>query len=54
MALGISDCRVWMRVPGDVVFAFGTVFLAWFAIRLLRGGKHQQPVKIPAGSAMGR
>lgn len=27
---------VWMRVPGDVVFALGVVVLAWFALRLLR------------------
>jgi nitric oxide reductase subunit B len=27
---------VWMRVPGDVVFAAGTFYLAWFALRLLR------------------
>ncbi|TFW33868.1 nitric-oxide reductase large subunit [Massilia horti] len=29
---------VWLRVPGDVVFALGTLFLALFALRLLRGG----------------
>jgi nitric oxide reductase subunit B len=27
---------VWLRVPGDIVFAIGTVFLALFALRLLR------------------
>jgi nitric oxide reductase subunit B len=26
---------VWLRVPGDVVFAAGTLYLAWFAIGLL-------------------
>ncbi len=35
------ETMVWLRVPGDVVFAFGTLFLALFAIRLLRGGKRQ-------------
>ena len=41
------ETLVWMRVPGDVVFAFGTLFLAVFAIRLLRGGKHQTaPVQV--------
>jgi len=30
---------VWMRAPGDVVFAFGTLLLAGFAIRLLMGRK---------------
>ncbi|MGA8786950.1 MAG: nitric-oxide reductase large subunit, partial [Polaromonas sp.] len=45
------ETMVWMRVPGDVVFAIGTVFLAWFAIRLLTGGKRQQPALAPAGRA---
>ena len=27
---------VWARVPGDIVFAFGTLFLALFVFRLLR------------------
>jgi nitric oxide reductase subunit B len=30
---------VWLRVPGDVVFAIGTLFLAVFALRLLIGRK---------------
>lgn len=30
---------VWLRVPGDVVFALGVVVLAWFALRLLRKAK---------------
>jgi nitric oxide reductase subunit B len=28
---------VWMRVPGDIVFAAGAVVLAVFALRLWRG-----------------
>jgi nitric oxide reductase subunit B len=31
----LMETLVWMRVPGDVVFALGTVFLALFAWRLL-------------------
>jgi nitric oxide reductase subunit B len=27
---------VWLRVPGDIVFAAGAVFLAWYALNLLR------------------
>ncbi|TFW01801.1 nitric-oxide reductase large subunit [Oxalobacteraceae bacterium OM1] len=30
---------VWLRVPGDIVFAVGTLFLAVFALRLLGGRK---------------
>jgi nitric oxide reductase subunit B len=32
---GFMETLVWMRVPGDVVFAAGTLFLALFAWRLL-------------------
>jgi nitric oxide reductase subunit B len=31
----LMETLVWMRVPGDVVFAIGTLFLALFAWRLL-------------------
>jgi nitric oxide reductase subunit B len=33
------ETLVWMRVPGDVVFAVGTLFLALFAWRLLTGAR---------------
>ena len=26
---------VWLRVPGDIVFSIGVIYLGWFAIRLL-------------------
>jgi nitric oxide reductase subunit B len=29
---------VWLRVPGDIVFAIGCLFLALFALRLVKGG----------------
>ena len=45
------ETMVWLRVPGDVVFAIGTVFLAWFAIRLLTGGKQPQPELAAVGRA---
>ena len=32
------ETLVWLRVPGDVVFAAGSVFLAIYALKLLRGG----------------
>jgi nitric oxide reductase subunit B len=38
---------VWLRVPGDIVFAIGTVFLAVFALRLLGRGKEEVPASIP-------
>ncbi|MGZ3181857.1 MAG: nitric-oxide reductase large subunit [Telluria sp.] len=30
---------VWLRVPGDIVFAVGTLFLAVFTLRVMRGRK---------------
>jgi nitric oxide reductase subunit B len=30
------ETLVWMRVPGDIVFALGAVLLAGYALRLLR------------------
>ena len=32
----VMEALVWMRVPGDILFAIGAVFLAWYALRLLR------------------
>ena len=40
------ETLVWMRVPGDVVFACGIVCLALFALRLLIGRKRSQTVTI--------
>jgi len=33
------ETLVWLRVPGDIVFAAGCVFLALFAVRLIGRGK---------------
>lgn len=44
----LMETLVWMRVPGDVVFSVGVVFLALFAIRLLRGRDKTQPLVTPA------
>jgi len=38
----LMETLVWLRVPGDVVFAVGTVCLALFAFRLLTGKKAEQ------------
>ena len=45
----VMETLVWMRVPGDVVFSIGIVFLALFALRLLRGNKTMQPVAFTSG-----
>jgi nitric oxide reductase subunit B len=43
----VMETLVWLRVPGDIVFAGGAVLLAWYALRLLR-----RPVseRAPAGA----
>jgi nitric oxide reductase subunit B len=47
----LMETLVWLRVPGDVVFAFGTLFLALFALRLLTAGKRKQPLLVPVTQA---
>ncbi|MEO5362864.1 MAG: nitric-oxide reductase large subunit [Magnetococcus sp. DMHC-8] len=37
----LMEALVWLRVPGDVVFAIGSLLLAWFAVRLLLADRRQ-------------
>ena len=41
----VIEWLVWLRVPGDVIFASGGVVLAWFAFKLWRGGRGGAPVR---------
>jgi nitric oxide reductase subunit B len=43
----VMEALVWLRVPGDVVFAIGIMFLALFAMRLFMGGKSKAPEAVP-------
>jgi nitric oxide reductase subunit B len=36
---------VWLRVPGDIVFALGTLFLALFVLRVMR--RPARPATVP-------
>ncbi|WP_457443229.1 nitric-oxide reductase large subunit [Roseateles sp. P5_E4] len=47
----VMETLVWLRVPGDIVFAAGSVFLAVYALYLLR-----RPAvdRLPAGAAPAR
>jgi nitric oxide reductase subunit B len=45
------ETLVWLRVPGDIVFATGTLFLALFALRLMRRGGKTATVTVPAAAA---
>lgn len=51
---GVMETLVWLRVPGDILFAIGALFLALYALRLLGGGKARQRVttggELPARS----
>jgi nitric oxide reductase subunit B len=46
----VMETLVWLRVPGDVVFALGAVLLALYALALLRGPGKSAPQ--PAGGAL--
>ncbi len=43
MTRPIIHLLVWMRVPGDTVFAVGAMLLAWFVLRLWIGAKKEAP-----------
>lgn len=49
----VMETLVWLRVPGDIVFAVGAVLLAWYALRLLRrpNARQAEPVGVPAKAA---
>ena len=36
---GVMETLVWLRVPGDIVFAAGGLFLGAYAVRLLIRGR---------------
>jgi nitric oxide reductase subunit B len=38
----LMETLVWLRVPGDIVFAGGALLLALYALRLLRRVKEQR------------
>ena len=45
------ETMVWLRVPGDIVFAIGTFYLAAFALRLLKRDRTAPDTRaIPATS----
>ena len=44
----VMETLVWMRVPGDIVFAAGSVFLALYALKLLR--RTYQRREVPTGA----
>ncbi|AMO24031.1 nitric-oxide reductase large subunit [Ramlibacter solisilvae] len=40
----LMETLVWLRVPGDVVFTIGALFLAWYAWRLLRPARRESGI----------
>jgi nitric oxide reductase subunit B len=47
----VMETLVWLRVPGDVVFAAGAVLLAIYALRLLRRSKAPRAEAMPGAIA---
>ena len=49
---GVMETLVWLRVPGDIVFAGGAAILALYALRLLRRPVAQRTpgLAVPAGA----
>ena len=43
----LMETLVWMRVPGDLVFTVGALFLALFALRLWIGGRRRYAGGVP-------
>jgi len=44
------ELLVWLRVPGDIVFAAGAVLLAWYALSLLRRPVRERAGPLPAAA----
>jgi len=44
------ETLVWLRVPGDIVFAIGALVLAWYALRLLRRPTARQAEPVSASA----
>ncbi|HEU4853367.1 MAG TPA: cbb3-type cytochrome c oxidase subunit I, partial [Telluria sp.] len=44
------ETMVWLRVPGDIVFAIGCIFLGLFAVRLIGRSPQEAPSVAPAAS----
>ena len=49
----VMETLVWLRVPGDILFAAGAAFLALYALRLLGGGRGRQSIPVGASAAKG-
>jgi nitric oxide reductase subunit B len=50
----LMEALVWLRVPGDIVFAGGAALLAWYALNLLRTPRAARAVPDALPAATGR
>jgi nitric oxide reductase subunit B len=50
----IMQALVWLRVPGDILFAVGVLYLGWFALRLLRRTEPARPAEAVSVRAVRR
>jgi nitric oxide reductase subunit B len=51
---GVMETLVWLRVPGDIVFAAGSACLALYAWRLLSPARYRSPATTPPAPAAKR
>lgn len=50
MGLPILQTLRWLRVPGDIIFFLGALFIGWFMVGLLTGHSFQEKGSVEAGS----
>ena len=46
----VMETLVWLRMPGDIVFAAGALLLAWYAVKLLRQPAPPRPSRLTAAA----
>ena len=51
MSQPIVHLLIWMRVPGDTIFAIGSLLLSWFVLRLWIAPRRAAPVVKGRGAA---
>jgi len=48
----VMETLVWLRVPGDIVFSIGALFLVAYALRLLRAPAAQREIPLTGAAAV--
>ena len=54
MSRPIIHLLIWLRVPGDTIFAIGALLISWFVARLwIAPRRTPQPVKVRGAESYG-